>query len=133
MGWSRKWTDIAALYITWRRLITDAVITSVSHVAVPARVTVASCEAPANIRLVLYPTAVGMADSVIAHAEHEGERDRREIQRHDVADRPHRNAVELGIASRRRSSERRWIDDIVGRVRGNVPDCRGRYWCERVP
>ncbi len=66
VGWSRKWTDIAALYMTWRRLITEAVITSVNHVAVPASVTVASCDAPANMRLLLYPTAVGMADSVIA-------------------------------------------------------------------
>ncbi len=46
--------------------MTTAVVTSVSQVAVPARVTMASCAAPAKTMLVLHAMLVGIADSVIA-------------------------------------------------------------------
>ena len=53
--------------MTCRRLITAAVATRVSQVAVAAKLTVASCAAPAKIaRFVDQATAVGIAESVIA-------------------------------------------------------------------
>src|SRR6056297_1413079 len=67
LGWPRNCGAMAALYITWRRLMTVAVATRASQVVVPARLTVANWAAPAKISTdVDHATAVGMTESLMA-------------------------------------------------------------------